>query len=434
MTIKATRSTRSATRSTSRTMEQTNSTDTFEESADWNGGADGDGDWTTDAAATTVLNTQGDNSNSSHMMTSNDSSNGDPIDHRLSSHDHKDDRNVASTTTYGDDVPSKNDGSSKISRPNGENSMKIPQDQSESPQRRDESIPSQENQGGGKGDGTRYISSSMESNHDDANSNSGQVDNYCSGNLFNSHESRGDSICRMDSKDGQESDSFSHLYTANEPSTEENANGDDSCFDNNEMKWQATLNRSTKSSIEGMEFNNDDNIEPSQRSDGQLLFQSGATSSSSTNGIAANTTKASTIRNNRHDEYVKKGAVIRDLLNTAFRAVASGFASNATSGSSDEMDSDRNMDQERMENEEVTLSGKKRAKDSGEYDDDGLDSVHPKKSWNGRRGFVHAQDLAQEKAEECITLKRVSLAFCAHRVFLMCNIILSLFPRHLFIL
>ena len=84
-------------------------------------------------------------------------------------------------------------------------------------------------------------------------------------------------------------------------------------------------------------------------------------------------------RNEKQDEYVKKGARVKAMLASALQAVADGLATRAGNSTT----ADRNGDNE----DEVDAEGK---------------------SKKAHADFGHVQDLAQKKSEECITLKRVS--------------------------
>jgi len=83
-------------------------------------------------------------------------------------------------------------------------------------------------------------------------------------------------------------------------------------------------------------------------------------------------------RNEKQDEYVKKGARVKALLTSALEAVADGLGRGGNSTAADRSGND---------GDEVDVGDKSRKTDAD---------------------FVHVQDLAQKKSEECITLKRVS--------------------------
>ena len=81
-------------------------------------------------------------------------------------------------------------------------------------------------------------------------------------------------------------------------------------------------------------------------------------------------------RNEKQDEYVKKGARVKALLASALQAVADGLAA--------------------------------RVEDSAMINNNGSDNDKEKKPSTVDADYVHVQELAQKKSEECITLKRVS--------------------------
>lgn len=82
-------------------------------------------------------------------------------------------------------------------------------------------------------------------------------------------------------------------------------------------------------------------------------------------------------RNEKQDEYVKKGARVKALLASALQAVSDGIASRA---------------------------GSSTAVDGSDNDGNELDSKGKSKQTNA--DYKAVQDLAQKKSEECITLKR----------------------------
>ena len=89
-------------------------------------------------------------------------------------------------------------------------------------------------------------------------------------------------------------------------------------------------------------------------------------------------------RNKDQDEFVKNGARVKAVFTSSFRVVANGLSSNK---------GDSNGDNNNVVDNNNNSSGS-----------------------NGKRkisktDFVHAQDLAQEKTEECMALKRVRVIF-----------------------
>lgn len=119
------------------------------------------------------------------------------------------------------------------------------------------------------------------------------------------------------------------------------------------------LGKSNESALKLVGTGNDSN----QRTQYNQSFLSSSTQSNGT------LTRSS--RNEKQDEYVKKGARVKSLLASALKAVADGLASRSGNSKADEMDAEK----------------------------------HPVKI---NADFVHVQDLAQKKSQECITLKRVS--------------------------
>lgn len=87
-------------------------------------------------------------------------------------------------------------------------------------------------------------------------------------------------------------------------------------------------------------------------------------------------------RNKDQDEFVKNGARVKAVFTSSFRVVANGLSStnNNTGDSNGENVGDSN-------NNNSGSNGKRKI---------------------SKTDFVHAQDLAQEKTEECMSLKRVS--------------------------
>jgi hypothetical protein len=114
-----------------------------------------------------------------------------------------------------------------------------------------------------------------------------------------------------------------------------------------------------------------------------LSFLSSSKQSSSTN--VAFTRSSS--RNEKQDDYVKKGAHVKALLASAMQAVADGFAHN-NKATVEDGSSDNNSNSS-----------------SNNGDECGAEKKLSKKT---AEDFVHMQELAQTKSEECIALKRVS--------------------------
>ena len=125
--------------------------------------------------------------------------------------------------------------------------------------------------------------------------------------------------------------------------------------------------KSNESAFQVVETENDNH----HRQQHNHLFLSSSTQSNGT------FTRSS--RNEKQDEYVKKGARVKAMLASALQAVADGLATRAGNSTT----ADRNGDNE----DEVDAEGK---------------------SKKAHADFGHVQDLAQKKSEECITLKRVS--------------------------
>lgn len=118
-------------------------------------------------------------------------------------------------------------------------------------------------------------------------------------------------------------------------------------------------------------------------------------------------TKPSSFRNQKQDVFVKKGARVKSILATALQAMADGFTSNAALA---DLGGDATGG-EKTDNECDSLVGSS----SGEVGES-------KKSWNARTDFAHVRDLAQEKTEECMALKRVSTFYS----FYLCYSVLSI--------
>eukprot|EP00984_Skeletonema_dohrnii_P015457 scaffold6689_cov79-Skeletonema_dohrnii-CCMP3373.AAC.1 len=123
--------------------------------------------------------------------------------------------------------------------------------------------------------------------------------------------------------------------------------------------------KSNESSLQAVETRNESNHHRLQYN--QSFFPS----STQSNGTIARTS-----RNEKQDEYVKKGARVKALLASALQAVADGLGKGGNSTAADRSGND---------GDEVHEEGKSRKTDAD---------------------FVHVQDLAQKKSEECITLKR----------------------------
>jgi len=128
------------------------------------------------------------------------------------------------------------------------------------------------------------------------------------------------------------------------------------------------LDRFNESALKFVDSGNDSN----QRLQYNQSFLSSSTQS--------NGTFTRNSRNEKQDEYVKKGARVKALLASALQAVADGLASRA--GNSKTVDRNNSNDGDETDAEK-----------------------HPTKA---DADFVHVQDLAQKKSQECITLKRVS--------------------------
>ena len=98
-------------------------------------------------------------------------------------------------------------------------------------------------------------------------------------------------------------------------------------------------------------------------------------------------------RNNDQDEFVKNGARVKSVFTSSFRVVANGLSStNNNTG-------DSNGDNVEGNNNNSSGSNGKRK--------------------ISKTDFVHAQDLAQEKTEECMALKRVSNTYYCLILFLL---------------
>ena len=128
--------------------------------------------------------------------------------------------------------------------------------------------------------------------------------------------------------------------------------------------------KSNESSLQAVETRNESNRHRLQYN------QSFLPSSTQSNGTVARSS-----RNEKQDEYVKKGARVKALLASALQAVADGLGKGGNSTAADRSGND---------GDEVDVEGKSRKAEAD---------------------FVHVQDLAQKKSEECITLKRVSSCY-----------------------
>ena len=106
-------------------------------------------------------------------------------------------------------------------------------------------------------------------------------------------------------------------------------------------------------------------------------------------------------KNEKQDEYVKQGARVKALLASALQAVADGLA---------------------------TRAGNSVSNNNNDNGDDGVDAE--KNSAKSDADFVHLQDLAQKKSEECITLKRVSS--CSYELGVLCLLAFNLTLYHTF--
>jgi hypothetical protein len=119
----------------------------------------------------------------------------------------------------------------------------------------------------------------------------------------------------------------------------------------------------------------------------QLLSFLPSSKQSSTNNVAF--TRSSS-RNEKQDDYVKKGAHVKALLASAMQAVADGFAHNNKATVEDGSSNNNNNNSSSNNGSDECGAEKKLSKKTAE-------------------DFVHMQELAQTKSEECIALKRVSL-------------------------
>ena len=88
-------------------------------------------------------------------------------------------------------------------------------------------------------------------------------------------------------------------------------------------------------------------------------------------------------RNKDQDEFVKNGARVKSVFTSSFRVVANGLSSNKGDSNGDNNNN---------------VGGNNNSGSNG-------------KRKISKTDFVHAQDLAQEKTEECMALKRVRVIF-----------------------
>lgn len=130
----------------------------------------------------------------------------------------------------------------------------------------------------------------------------------------------------------------------------------------------------------------------------QFLSFLPSSTQSSTNNVTFPTRSS---RNEKQDDYVKKGTHVKALLASAMQAVADGFAHNnkatVEDGSSDNNDNNNNSS-------------------SNNGDECGAEKKLSKKT---AEDFVHMQELAQTKSEECIALKRVSFCLVFNATFII---------------
>ena len=117
--------------------------------------------------------------------------------------------------------------------------------------------------------------------------------------------------------------------------------------------------------------------------DSNQLLQYSQTSSflPSSKVTQSNETFTRSLRNEKQDEYVKKGARVKAILASALQAVANGFANHRV-GNSSVLD--------------------------GNSSNGGNDDIDGEKKSAKHDNVVHLQDLAKKKSEQCLVLKRVS--------------------------
>ena len=127
-----------------------------------------------------------------------------------------------------------------------------------------------------------------------------------------------------------------------------------------------------------------------------LSFLPSSKQSSSTN-VAFPTRSSS--RNEKQDDYVKKGAHVKALLASVMQAVADGFAHS---------------------NKATVEDGSSDNNNSGSGSNNGSDECGAEKKLSKKTAedFVHMQELAQTKSEECIALKRVSYCLVFNATFI----------------
>ena len=173
----------------------------------------------------------------------------------------------------------------------------------------------------------------------------------------------------------EESDNYVLQSTSNE---KDNEGGKDS--DDNNEKGMESMVASKSESQESEELSlvdNNHNNDTATGCNGQQNYSRMEVNKGEKPSIS---TKPKSFRNQKQDEFVKSGARVKSLLTTALR-VAAGSSSGNTN--------------KRKERDEV----------SGQV---GGDEDRPsRKTWQSKRDFANIQDLAQEKAEECMALKRV---------------------------
>jgi len=110
---------------------------------------------------------------------------------------------------------------------------------------------------------------------------------------------------------------------------------------------------------------------------------------------------SSTVHNmHAQDAFVKRAARVRALLTKALRAVADGFVSNTLQESVN-----GDMINKELDDGDKNVIGRKRGSDEC-VGEENVESRPVKKQWNSHWDLNHLQELAQEKSEECIILKR----------------------------
>lgn len=119
---------------------------------------------------------------------------------------------------------------------------------------------------------------------------------------------------------------------------------------------------------------------------------------------------SSTVHNmNGQDAFIKRAARVRALLTKALQAVADGFVTNTLQESVN-----GDMINKELDDGDENVIGRKRGSDEC-VGEESVESRPVKKPWNSHWDLHHLQELAQEKSEECIILKRVS---CRSRIFI----------------